>query len=88
MNEAGETLQHPIFGHEPQVTTRIAPSNFGALWATGQFWDGRAGSELLDPLTGEVVIASGGALENQALAPLSNSVEMTMVAMPCSAALM
>ncbi|MFP6829723.1 MAG: cytochrome c peroxidase [Gammaproteobacteria bacterium] len=77
MNEAGETLQHPVFGHEPQVTTRIAPSNFGALWATEQFWDGRAGSELLDPLTGEVVIASGGALENQALAPLSNSVEMT-----------
>ncbi len=77
MNEAGETLEHPIFGREPQVTTRIAPSNFGALWATEQFWDGRARSEFVDPLTGEVVIASGGALESQALAPLSNPVEMT-----------
>ena len=70
MNEAGETLEHPMFGREPQVTTRIAPSNFGALWATEQFWDGRAGSEFLDPLTGEVAIASGGALENQAHRPL------------------
>jgi len=77
MNEAGETLQDPVFGHDPQVTTRISPSNFGALWATEQFWDGRAGSEFVDPLTGEVVIASGGALENQALAPLANPVEMT-----------
>ena len=77
MNEAGESIEHPMFRHEPQVTTRIAPSNFGALWAAEQFWDGRAGSEFVDPLSGEVVIASGGALENQALAPLFNVVEMT-----------
>jgi len=33
MNEAGEALEHPMFGFEPQVTRRVAPSNFGALWA-------------------------------------------------------
>ena len=77
MNEAGETLEHPIFGFEPQVTRRVAPSNFGALWAGEVFWDGRAGSRFLDPLSGEVAIAEGGALENQVLDSLSNPAEMT-----------
>ena len=77
MNEAGEALEHPIFGYEPQVTRRIAPSNFGALWAREVFWDGRAGSQFVDPQSGEVVIAQGGALENQVLDSLSNPSEMT-----------
>ena len=77
MNEGGEPLEHPVFGFEPQVTQRIAPSNFGALWAEEVFWDGRAGSRFVDPLTGEVAIAEGGALENQALDSLSNPAEMT-----------
>ena len=77
MNEAGEALEHPIFDFEPQVTRRVAPSNFGALWAGEVFWDGRAGSRFLDPLSGEVAIAEGGALENQVLDSLSNPAEMT-----------
>lgn len=77
MNEAGEALEHPIFGYEPQVTRRIAPSNFGALWAGEVFWDGRAGSQFVDPLSGDVVIVQGGALENQVLDSLSNPAEMT-----------
>ena len=77
MNEAGEALEHPIFGFEPQVTRRIAPSNFGALWAGEVFWDGRAGPRFLNPQSGEVVIAQGGALENQVLDSLSNPAEMT-----------
>ncbi|MDE0001506.1 MAG: hypothetical protein OXQ29_02275 [Rhodospirillaceae bacterium] len=77
MNEAGEALEHPIFGFEPQVTRRVAPSNFGALWAGEVFWDGRAGSRFLDPQSGEVAIAEGGALENQVLDSLSNPAEMT-----------
>ena len=77
MNEAGEVLEHPIFGFEPQVTRRVAPSNFGALWAGEVFWDGRAGSRLLDSQSGEVAIAEGGALENQVLDSLSNPAEMT-----------
>ena len=77
MDESGEVLEHPIFGFEPQVTRRVAPSNFGALWAGEVFWDGRAGSRFLDPLSGEVAIAEGGALENQVLDSLSNPAEMT-----------
>ena len=77
MSGDGAPLEHPVFGFEPQVTRRIAPSNFGALWAGEVFWDGRAGSRFVDPLTGEVAIAEGGALENQALDSLSDPAEMT-----------
>jgi cytochrome c peroxidase len=72
----GHPRPDPLFGAEPQVTPRLAPSNFGALWADELFWDGRAGSEFKDPLTGKVAIARGGALENQALAALLNEHEM------------
>jgi len=64
-------------GQPAQVGTRSTPSNFGSLWAESLFWDGRAGSEFRDPDTGRVMIASGGALENQALGPLLNPVEMS-----------
>ncbi|MBH97246.1 MAG: hypothetical protein CMM56_02210 [Rhodospirillaceae bacterium] len=76
MDESGEPMVHDMFGFDPQVTPRLAPSSFGSLWATEQFWDGRATSEFLDPLTGEVIIASGGSLENQAISPLFDPVEM------------
>jgi cytochrome c peroxidase len=66
----------PPFGDGPQVTPRAAPSNFGALWADETFWDGRAGSQVTDPLTGAVAIARGGALENQVLMALVASGEM------------
>ena len=76
LDRDGRRTTHPMFGDQPQVTPRLAPSNFAALWAEQVFWDGRAGSEFRDPLSGEIVIAGGGALENQALAALSNSAEM------------
>ena len=76
MDQSGDPVAHSMFGFEPQVTPRLTPSNFGSLWATEQFWDGRATSEFLDPLTGEIVIATGGSLENQATSPLFNPVEM------------
>ena len=72
----GQPQPHALFGTQPQVTPRLSPSNFGALWADELFWDGRAGPELKDPLTGKVAIARGGALENQALAALLNDSEM------------
>ncbi len=72
----GRPTPHPVFGDEPQVTDRLTPSNFAALWAPALFWDGRAEGTFRDPLTGEVVIAEGGALEIQALEPLLNSAEM------------
>lgn len=60
----------------PQVTPRLAPSNFGALWAEELSWDGRAGTRFFDPETRAVLIERGGALENQALRALLDEVEM------------
>ena len=76
LDRAGHARPHPLFGTAPQVTPRLAPSNFAGIWADELFWDGRARSELKDPLTGKVAIAKGGALENQALAALLNDSEM------------
>ena len=72
----GRPRPHPLFGTEPQVTPRLSPSNFGGIWADELFWDGRARSEVKDPLTGKIAVARGGALENQALAALLNETEM------------
>ena len=76
LDRDGHRMSHPIFGDGPQVTPRLALSNFGALWAPELFWDGRARTELKDPLTGATAVARGGALENQALTALVASGEM------------
>ncbi len=76
LDRDGRARSHPLFGTAPQVTPRLAPSNFAGIWADELFWDGRAQSEVKDPLTGKVAIARGGALENQALAALLNETEM------------
>jgi cytochrome c peroxidase len=76
LDSDGKPVEHPVFGFEPQVSARTSPSNFGALWAGELFWDGRAGPAVVDPLAGDTVIASGGALENQALEALANPAEM------------
>jgi cytochrome c peroxidase len=76
LDRDGRPTRHALFGDQPQVTPRLAPSNFAALWAEELFWDGRAGSEFKDPLTGKIAIARGGALENQALESLANEAEM------------
>lgn len=76
LDRDGLARDHPVFGDGPQVTDRLSPSNFGALWAPAMFWDGRAGGTLRDPLSDEIVIAEGGALESQALEPILNNAEM------------
>lgn len=76
LDRNGKPTLHPEFGTAAQVTPRSTPSNFGALWAEELFWDGRVGGEFSDPLSDELVIAKGGALESQALSPLLNDVEM------------
>ena len=76
LDRNGKLEAHALFGDQPQVTPRLSPANFMALWADELFWDGRARSQFKDPLTGAVAIARGGALENQALATLLNEAEM------------
>ena len=72
----GKPRDDPVFGRAPQVTKRLAPSNFGALWADEVFWDGRAGTKFVDPLSHKVLIEHGGALENQVVQTTMNSGEM------------
>ena len=48
MSVDGNSAKDPLFGFDRQVTHRIAPSNFGALWAAEIFGDGRAGSPRAD----------------------------------------
>jgi cytochrome c peroxidase len=47
-----------------------------AMFWDGMFWDRRVGSSLVDPVTHNVLIASGAALEAQALVPMMNPAEM------------
>ena len=76
LDRDGQPVADPVFDDAPRVTSRTAPSIFGTLWARESFWDGRAGPQLTDPETGQVIIAEGAALENQALEPLLNDTEM------------
>ncbi|WP_428098914.1 cytochrome c peroxidase [Candidatus Rariloculus sp.] len=76
LDRHGRPTEHPLFGFDRQVTARTSLSNFGALWADEAFWDGSAAGEFRDPLTGRVAIATGGALEIQALTALANDAEM------------
>lgn len=70
-------INDPIFGFAPQVTGRAAPTAIAAMYTADHFWDGRATSEFLDPEDGvTVIIASGGALESQAVGPILSTVEM------------
>ncbi len=58
-----------MFYPEPFVTNRKAPGVIGAQWEMELFWDGRAKTTFRDPVTQQVLILMGGALENQALQP-------------------
>lgn len=75
----GRYLGDPVFGFAPQVGARRSPSAVAAAYAPTLFWDGRAGGRFVDPDTGVVLIETGGALENQALGPVANDVEMAHV---------
>ncbi|MCB9463936.1 MAG: DNRLRE domain-containing protein [Candidatus Eisenbacteria bacterium] len=72
----GVAIPDPIFGTSVQVTGRASMNFFGGLWAQRNFWDGRAESEFRDPVTDDVAIGVGGALESQAVGPIVSSVEM------------
>ena len=69
------------FGFQEQVTHRKAQSVINAAHCTDKgcdlLWDGHADQQFKDPITGDVVIESGAALESQALIPLLNDTEMS-----------
>ncbi len=76
-DSAGASKPDPVYGLNAQVTPRKAPSALDAWFFEELFWDGRASSTFVDPVTGAVAIASGGALESQAAGPPLSSVEMS-----------
>jgi len=64
------------FGLKEQVTGRRSMSAINAAYFSTLFWDGRATSDFKDPITGAVVLPSGGALESQVLGPPVSDAEM------------
>ena len=75
---SGDFVVSPLFGVERQATGRTSPTTLGAAHHSELFWDGRAMGQFLDPETGAVLIPYGGALENQAVAPILNPTEMAV----------
>ncbi len=76
-DSAGAPKPDPVYALSVQVTPRKAPSALDAWFFDALFWDGRATTSFVDPVTGAVAIESGGALESQAVAPPVSSVEMS-----------
>jgi len=66
----------PVHGFDPQVTGRSSQSFVMAAYDEDLFWDGRASTTFLDPVSGAVSIAYGGGLESQAAVPVLSGVEM------------
>ncbi|MEO0797273.1 MAG: cytochrome c peroxidase [Verrucomicrobiota bacterium] len=64
------------YAYDAQVTVRYPRPAINAGYTETLFWDGRAGSQLVDPVSGETVLTNGAALEVQALGPITNDVEM------------
>ena len=75
-NLVNDYLRDPVFGTAPQITDRAANAVVNAAFAPELFWDGRARGRFNDPQTGAVAINAGGALENQAIQPITNTIEM------------
>ena len=75
----GTYLRSSTFGLYEQVTGRKAPSSLNSAYSPVLFWDGRALGQFSDPVTGNVLISQGGALESQILGPPVSSAEMAHV---------
>lgn len=73
---AGGFKHENVFFPGVQATGRKTPSSINAGPFSELFWDGRAQGEFRDPLTDELVIEFGGALESQAAGPPLSLVEM------------
>lgn len=68
-----------VFGMQPQVTPRKAPSVINAAYAVALFDDGRASDRFADPVTGAAILPQYAALESQAAAPPVSDLEMAHV---------
>jgi len=67
------------FAHHPQATGRRPGSTINALLAPTLFWDGRASGTFTDPVSGQVSLSWGAALESQSVGPPMADGEMAHV---------
>lgn len=66
-----------FYGFNLQVTGRKSPTYLNAGYANGGlFWDGRALDTFRDPVTNNILLNSGAALESQSAGPPVSDVEM------------
>lgn len=72
----GDFVPARLFGMRPQATRRMAPTVHAAGHHQTLNWDGSAGPAFVDPETGAVALATGAALETQALQPILDPREM------------
>lgn len=72
----GSYVLSAAFGLREQVTKRRSMPHINSAYPNALFWEGRASQVLRDPLTNAIVLASGAALESQALEPPVSEVEM------------
>ncbi|MBK6751361.1 MAG: VCBS repeat-containing protein [Acidobacteria bacterium] len=75
-NPDGTYVSLPIYGLNDQVTNRKSVSHINAGYAPLLFWDGRATGQFRDPVTNNVIINAGAALESQVLGPAVSTSEM------------
>ena len=73
---SGKYVHNDTFLYNVQVTGRKSPSVINVGYAASLFWDGRAIDQLIDPITNQVILSSGAALESQVLGPPVSSAEM------------
>lgn len=64
------------YGFNDQVTGRKSVSYVNAAYSPVLFWDGRATGVYRDPITSEILLNGGAALESQAAGPPVSSAEM------------
>ncbi len=76
MNANEDPVFDAMFGMRRRVTPRRAPTVINAAFAPELFWDGRAGSTFLDPITGATVLTTDAALESLVAEPFVNDTEM------------
>jgi uncharacterized protein (TIGR03437 family) len=69
-----------VYGLRDQVTGRRGMSYVNAAYPDALFWEGRASQVFRDPLTNNIILAAGAALESQVLGPPVSDVEMAHTA--------
>lgn len=75
-NADGSWVSSATYGLGPQVTGRKSVSYVNAAYPNVLFWDGRATGTFRDPITNNILLNGGGALESQAAGPPVSSSEM------------